>query len=87
MAPLENLSRNYFEVKGKRQRKITFVITENLMRTNKSFPQIKRSENLRETVTIVTVKFRGLLVCYYTTVFTFAYGLKSFRSFRKPKTC
>ena len=70
MAPLENLSRNYTKVKAKRQRKRIFVITENLMRTYKSFPQIKRSENLHETVTIVTVKFRGLLVCYYTTVFT-----------------
>ena len=59
MAPLENLSRNYTKVKGKRQRKGIFVITENLMRTYKSFPQIKRSE----IVTIVTVKFRGLLVC------------------------
>ena len=66
MAPLENLSRNYTKVKAKRQRKRIFVITENLMRTYKSFPQIKRSE----IVTIVTVKFRGLLVCYYTTVFT-----------------
>ena len=42
------------------------------MTTYQSVPQIKRSVYLHGTA-----KFRGLLVGYYTTVFTFTYGLKA----------